>query len=374
MAQEKVNLHTQSLVAAIQSFKAEQSQEHNQALTLALTDQAVRFLLPLGEDGKSIMMLNTPDGRRFFPAYTSGAEAQKNKLLTKKSRAIAATLERYGELLEQNESVVGLIIDPQGLNFPLTRETVLKLRLPKLDNSKVLDAIAAWKEDKSQEHSVQITLALLEDETRFLMPMGAGGKGVLMLKNPEGKEFLAAYTSLEEARKDPSVTEENRLTALNLAGYSALLEKAEAISGVVIDPRSVNFALSRDMVLRLKAQKEAQDKLPKGPMKVMTPKETIQNDMTRAVGKELYKIPEVDSCYLRITQRGEGEEAVRGWLFVVEYYGEDYADVCRTIFETCKPFLNPEDTRVEFIQLDSELGQQVTQQGDPFFRRQMLWV
>ncbi len=374
MAQEKVNLHTQSLVAAIRSFKAEQSQEHNQALTLALTDPAVRFLLPLGEDGKSIMMLNTPDGRRFFPAYTSGAEAQKNKLLTKKSRAIAATLERYGELLEQNESVVGLIIDPQGLNFPLTRETVLKLRLPKLDNSKVLDAIAAWKEDKSQEHSVQITLALLEDETRFLMPMGAGGKGVLMLKNPEGKEFLAAYTSLEEARKDPSVTEENRLTALNLAGYSALLEKAEAISGVVIDPRSVNFALSRDMVLRLKAQKEAQDKLPKGPMKVMTPKETIQNDMTRAVGKELYKIPEVDSCYLRITQRGEGEEAVRGWLFVVEYYGEDYADVCRTIFETCKPFLSSEDTRVEFTQLDSELGQQVTQQGDPFFRRQMLWV
>ncbi|MCD8125950.1 MAG: SseB family protein [Clostridiales bacterium] len=374
MAQEKVNLHTQNLVAAIQSFKAEQSQEHNQALTLALTDPAVRFLLPLGEDGKSIMMLNTPDGRRFFPAYTSGAEAQKNKLLTKKSRAIAATLERYGELLEQNESVVGLIIDPQGLNFPLTRETVLKLRLPKLDNSKVLDAIAAWKEDRSQEHSVQITLALLEDETRFLMPMGAGGKGVLMLKNPEGKRFLAAYTSLEEARKDPSVTEENRLTALNLAGYSALLEKAEAISGVVIDPRSVNFALSRDMVLRLKAQKEAQDKLPKGPMKVMTPKETVQNDMTRAVGKELYKIPEVDSCYLRITQRGEGEEAVRGWLFVVEYYGEDYAGVCRTIFETCKPFLNPEDTRVEFTQLDSELGQQVTQQGDPFFRRQMLWV
>ncbi len=374
MAQEHVNLHTQDLVDAVKAFQAEQSQEHNRSLTMALTDPAVRFLLPLGEDGKSIMLLNAPDGRRFFPAYTSGAEAQKNKLLTRKSRAIAATLERYGELLEQNESVTGIIIDPQGMNFPLTRETVLKLRLPKLDNGRVLDAIASWKEDKSQERSMEITLALLDDETRFLLPMGAGGKGVLMLKNPEGKQFLAAYTSLEEARKDPSVTEENRLAAMNLAGYSALLEKTEAISGVVIDPRSANFALSRDMVLRLKAQKEAQDKLPKGPMKVMTPKETIQNDMTRAVGKELYKIPEVDSCYLRITQRGEGEEAVRGWLFVVEYYGEDYTGVCRTIFDTCKPFLNPEDTRVEFTQLDSELGQQVTQQGDPFFRRQMLWV
>ncbi|MCD8367092.1 MAG: SseB family protein [Clostridiales bacterium] len=374
MAQENVNLHTQDLIAAVKAFQAEQSQEHNRALTVALTDPAVSFLLPLGEDGKSILMLNTSDGRRFFPAYTSGAEAQKNKLLTKKSRAIAATMERYGELLEQNDSVNGIIIDPHSLNFPLTRETVLQLRLPKLDNSRVLDAIAAWKEDRSQEHSVQITLALLDDATRFLLPMGAGGKGILMLKNPEGKQFLAAYTSLEEARKDPSVTEENRLAPLNLAGYSALLEKTEAISGLVIDPRSANFTLSRDMVLKLKAQKEARDKLPKGPMKVLTPKETIQNDMTRAVGKELYKIPEVDSCYLRITQRGEGEEAVRGWLFVVEYYGEDYAGVCRTIFDTCKPFLNSEDTRVEFTQLDSELGQQVTQQGDPFFRRQMLWV
>ncbi|MCD7917688.1 MAG: SseB family protein [Clostridiales bacterium] len=374
MAQEHVNLHAQDLVAAVKAFQAEQSQEHNRALSLALTDPAVRFLLPLGEDGKRIMMLNSPDGRRFFPAYTSGAEAQKNKLLTKKSRAIAATLERYGELLEQNESVSGLIIDPQGLNFPLPRETVLKLRLPKLDNSRVLDAIAAWKEDKSQENSVQITLALLEDETQFLLPMGADGKGILMLKNAEGQQFLAAYTSQEEARKDPSVTGESRLLPLNLAGYSAMLEKTEAISGLVIDPRSANFALSREMVLKLKAQKEARDKLPKGPMKVLTPKETIQNDMTRAVGKELYKILEVDSCYLRITQRGEGEEAVRGWLFVVEYYGEDYAGVCRTIFDTCKPFLNPEDTRVEFTQLDSELGQQVTQQGDPFFRRQMLWV
>jgi hypothetical protein len=242
----------------------------------------------------------------------------------------------------------------------------------KLDNQELLKALTALREDRSKENSHKLTNRLVAPTTLFLLPLAAEGNGVMMLNASDGNLFLPAYTSGDEVKKAPNLTAKSRIAAVDIARYGAMLEHDEKISGIVIDPQGINFVLRRETVLNLKAVRESNDKLPKGPIRILTPKEGFSNDMTKAVGQALYKVKEVDSCFLRIAERGEGEETMRNWLFVVEYYGEEFTDLVKIISEACKPYVAP-DARIEVCRYDSELGQQVTQQGDPFFRRQMLW-
>lgn len=242
-----------------------------------------------------------------------------------------------------------------------------------IDNSRVVAAVQALKAEPNQENSRKLTLALSQPETHLLLPLGPGGKGIMMLNTSDGKKFLPAFTSGSEALKNSSVTAQTRIAAVDINRYGELLKADETIIGVVLDPQGLNFLIPREAVLRLSAYKEAHDKLPKGPVKVLCPKDDYSNDMTKALGKELYKIPEVNACYLRIAERGEGDAVQRNWLFVLDYSGEDFASVTKVIFETCKRFL-PKDARIEITKRSSDLGQKVTEQGEPFFRRQMLWV
>lgn len=243
----------------------------------------------------------------------------------------------------------------------------------KINNQRVVEAVQALKADPSQENSRKLTLALSSPDTLLLLPLAPDGKGIMMLNASDGKRLLPAFTSGSEALKNPSITPQTRLAAVDVVRYSAILKADEAIAGVVLDPQGLGFIIPRETVLRLGAYKEAHDKLPKGPVKILSPKDDYSNDMTKAVGKALYKVPEVDACYLRIVERGEGEAVQRNWLFVVDYSGTDFAPVTKVIFETCKDFL-PKDARLEVTQRSSDLGKKVTEQGEPFFRRQMLWV
>lgn len=243
-----------------------------------------------------------------------------------------------------------------------------------VDNTRVVEAIAAIRAEGTQENSHALTAALVHEETVFLVPVGEDGKSIMTLTAPDGKRFLPAYTSGAEMQKNPSVTPKQRLVLVDLIAFHKMMKQNEgAFAGVVIDPQSLSFPLSPELVERLSQHKEVLAKRPKGPVSILCPKDGFSNDMTKAVGKALYQVPEVDSCFLRIAQRGEGENVQRNWLFIVEYYGEDFASVVRLICETCKPFLT-DGAQVDVAPYSSELGQRVTEKGDPFFRRQMLWV
>lgn len=243
----------------------------------------------------------------------------------------------------------------------------------KIDNRRVVEAIQAIRAEGSQENSRKLTAALIHEGTLFLLPIAPDGTGVFTLSAPDGKRFLPAFSSLTEMRKNPNVSQKQRVALVEVTGYAKLLHQYAEFSGVVLDPHGVNFLLSAELLEKLSCRKEALAKRPKGPISIMAPKDGFSNDMTKAVGKALYKVPEVDTCFLRIVQRGEGEDAQRNWLFVVEYYGEDFNSVVRLICDTCKPFL-PAGAQVDVAPYSSDLGQRVTEQGEPFFRRQMLWV
>lgn len=244
--------------------------------------------------------------------------------------------------------------------------------IKQIDNRRVTEAIQAIRAEATPENSRRLTAALIHKDTQFLVPMGGQNQKALMTLNaPDGKRFLPAYTSVAELRKCPSVTPRQRITLVDIPGYARLLEEHEDFSGVVIDPQGANFLLNRPLLARLRSRKEELDS-PR-PVTILSPKEGFSNDMTKAVGKALYKVPEVDACFLRIAQRGEGEAARRNWLFIVDYHGKEFMQAADLIVKTCEPFL-PKGEQVDVASYDSELGRQVTQQGDPFFRRQMLWV
>lgn len=240
----------------------------------------------------------------------------------------------------------------------------------RIDNTRLVEAIQALRAEQNATNSHALTAALTHPDTLFLLPTAPDGKGILTLNAPDGKHYLPAYTGAAEMRKNPSLNARQRVAVLGIEGYAKLLAERKEFSGVIIDPQGANFPLSPALLEKLRERKEARNE----PIRVLSPVDGFSNDMTKAVGKALYKVPEVDSCFLRIVERGEAPNLRRNFLFVVEYYGEDLIGLAKLIQETCKPFLTENAGGVDVTLYSSELGKKVTEKGDPFFRRQMLWV
>lgn len=240
----------------------------------------------------------------------------------------------------------------------------------KLDNTRVTEAIAALRAGQTAANSHSLTAALTHPETLFLLPTAQDGKGLMTLNTPDGKRYLPAYTGAAELRKSPGVGARQRVAVLGVDGYAKLLKEHADFSGVIIDPQGANFPLSSALVEKLGERRA--DRM--SPVRILTPADGFSNDMTKAVGRALYKVPEVDSCFLRVVERGEAPNLKRNFLFVVEYSGADFPAVAKLIQETCKPFQSEGSAGVDVTLYSTELGRKVTETGDPFFRRQMLWV
>ena len=130
-----------------------------------------------------------------------------------------------------------------------------------ITNDKLEEAIAEYAKERTKEKMTEI-LNLLRP-TKLLVPamLKAPNQPVpCFLKNGDGEQFLAVYTSKEQIPAEPK---SQAILGMPFPACNNLVVKAElALSGMVINPFSTNLVLKKELVEKLHEvdQKAAQTK------------------------------------------------------------------------------------------------------------------
>ena len=131
------------LVGAIELMKAEDTPEHRnmfmgEVMKASFLSPAIVEPEPVeNEEGKltiapgskvQLPMLNTPDGARFFMAFTDMTEYEKWQEKNQKFPTFALRLEEYATMILRRDAkgnfcpALGMVINPFGANIVLPRE------------------------------------------------------------------------------------------------------------------------------------------------------------------------------------------------------------------------------------------------------------
>lgn len=132
------------LKEAIDTLKKEQSKEHQDQLFAALKDARLLapaiFDVPVKPDQKGriqipknakikFVLVNTREGKTFFPAFTDHEEAQKLHVSQPGSQQqIVRTLNEYATMLQNpNNQAAGIVINPMSENIIIPKALIEKL-------------------------------------------------------------------------------------------------------------------------------------------------------------------------------------------------------------------------------------------------------
>ncbi len=132
------------LKEAIDTLKKEQSKEHQDMLFAALKDAKLLapaiFDVPMKPDQKGriqipknakikFVLVNTREGKTFFPAFTDHAEAQKLHVSQPGSQQqIVRTLNEYASMLQNpNNQAEGIVINPMSENIIIPKALIERL-------------------------------------------------------------------------------------------------------------------------------------------------------------------------------------------------------------------------------------------------------
>ncbi|WP_276950703.1 SseB family protein [Acetatifactor muris] len=145
------------LVGSIELMKAEDTPEHRnmfvgELLKADLLSPAIVEPAPEeNAEGKPVVapgskvqfpMLNTPDGARFFMAFTDRAEYEKWQEKNQKFPAFALKLEEYAAMVLRRDAkgnicpALGIVINPAGANLIVPREMLAGIMSAKAAQAK----------------------------------------------------------------------------------------------------------------------------------------------------------------------------------------------------------------------------------------------
>ena len=145
------------LVGALELMKAEDTPAHRNMFMGELTKAS--FLTPAiiepapteDAEGKLVLapnskvqfpMLNTPDGAKFFMAFTDAAEYEKGQEKNQKFPFFALKLEEYAAMILRRDPkgnlcpALGMVVNPFGANIILPREMLAGMMTAKAAQAK----------------------------------------------------------------------------------------------------------------------------------------------------------------------------------------------------------------------------------------------
>lgn len=166
-----------SLIAAIRAMKEDPSEANRIHLTEELLKDDLRFFIPVGPKGGSVMLLQRRDGQRFAPAYTDISELGKNVSVPAGSPIRTASIFLYADLMEKDESINGIVINPHGDMMVVPRDTILQLKAVKEKTKPA--KIRAVEKGFSNEltEGLQSTLAEIPEVTSCYICSAERGSG-----------------------------------------------------------------------------------------------------------------------------------------------------------------------------------------------------
>ena len=159
------------LMGAIELMKAEDTPEHRNMFVGELAK--ANFLSPAiidpapteGEDGKPVIapgskvqfpMISTPDGQKFFMAFTDRMEYDKWQEKNQKLPTFALKLEDYAAMILRRDPqgnlcpALGMVINPLGANIIVPREMLAGIVSAKVAQVKQMAARQAQPGDPMQ--------------------------------------------------------------------------------------------------------------------------------------------------------------------------------------------------------------------------------
>lgn len=150
-----------------------------------------------------------------------------------------------------------------------------KKQIPNVSNEKVEEAIKEYAKDRSKENLSKVVNSLRPTGLFVPAMINEEKRPVpFFLKNSEGGQFLAAFTSREQAPED---TRKKPFMLIPFTVCNGIVSNDElALEGMVINPYTDNLILRKELVKQLHEADRQLEKRMKEQKSKMTPEQQLQ--------------------------------------------------------------------------------------------------
>ncbi|MBR5090202.1 MAG: enhanced serine sensitivity protein SseB C-terminal domain-containing protein [Ruminiclostridium sp.] len=263
---------------------------------------------------------------------------------------------------------------------------------PDLHNEKLVEAMEALKKDENQETQKALIEQVLQ--AKFFAPVDvldadgnvlkATGKVAVpkdakfnfkLIQNAKGEQYFTVFTDIKQYMlwsKSPKV---NTIVVVFPQIAQLAQQKADAISGFVINPMGQNIIFSQDAITRLleamkevaELEKARRESAGTQQVKLMFGKpQNIPEAVYGAFRKKLVKIPEVKTAYFCMLKQGEQEY----YLFTLDINADNETcrDIGDSICNAAKLFLTKYP--IMAAPVNSPFGEGAKKVGEPFYTKE----
>lgn len=254
----------------------------------------------------------------------------------------------------------------------------------KIDNDELVATIKELKENRSDENFAKVSRLI--QTANFVCPVEVAenteavekedGKVALenkrsfkfhVLRNSDGKKYMAVFTSPEEISKanNKDILPPNNYIVLNIVALMGAFKNGDTeLSGMVIDPFSNNFAVPGNIIARL-ADSEVYTPKPNEQVKVTVPTR-YPDGFIETMREKLDENDKVNQLFLFILER---QNQAKSLLFIVDddLGIDDRRELYGTISQIASPFV--QGMHLMFVPYTDNFARTVSENKLPCYRK-----
>ena len=253
-----------------------------------------------------------------------------------------------------------------------------------VDNDALVAAIQDLKQDRSDEKFNLV--AKLIQKGNFVCPARMventeavekeDGKVALenkrsfnmhVLKNNDGKKYMAVFTSREEidSEKNTGIISSERYLVMNVVMLMAAFNKPDCdLDGIVIDPFTNNFAVPKSILAQM-ADSEIFTPKPNEQVKVTVPGK-YPDGFIETIREKLDEYGRVDQLFVLILERANNAKSL---MLIVDSSEDNEAmkEIFQKLSEIAAPFT--QGMHLMFVPYSDNFAQTVTSNRLPVYRK-----
>lgn len=201
---------------------------------------------------------------------------------------------------------------------------------------------------------------------------------LVLINTKDGKAYHLAFSdwdAVHEWQRNGDNKKYQQIMLMSFDSILGILEKNDTASGLVVNPGAHSLRLERPLLLSVKKQKEAMEKLKKareaaqihpGDKVTIVEPTVLADEMLDPICKVLATAPGVGSAYLQIMIINETRKA---YLLVLD--GPKDNKLFAAVAQAARPYLMSREQKMDLTITTSisPLGQQGMRDSEPFYRK-----
>lgn len=248
----------------------------------------------------------------------------------------------------------------------------------RLEKQKISELMAqrgtvASDDKEKQTEFLGSVIGELVMNTRFIAPVTLSGEGEAqqasfhMVKSPQGEQYFPAFTSSEDLEKWAEAKDADTVQMI-FDNYAIMLANNSSIGGLVINPFTDNFAVSKQNVAQwfehkqMLVQGHANSAITKDTeyeIYAPSPYPSELSDKLSEVGKERPEVERIWLCGIKLDGRD-------GYLAVVEHNG-DKSKLFPVLGDAVRSLLN--GNIIHFVEYAAGFGEDAVKDIQPIYSK-----